>query len=377
MIIGVLGARDEDKRVALTPKNVAQLIKLNVSRVLVESGAGKRAFFKDSKFQEQGAEIVDRERVLMESDVITTVAIPDDEDIRKMKPGTVLLGVYYPLTEKELVSKFVQAGISSFSLDLIPRTTRAQAVDVLSSMATVGGYKAVMLAQIHLPKFFPMFMTAAGTVVPAKVLVLGAGVAGLQAIATAKRMGAQVSAFDVRAAAREEVLSLGAKFIEVEGATDDKGAGGYAVEQNEEFKKKQAAAIRDVAVNADVIITSAQILGKKAPLLIDEAIVKEMKEGSVIVDIAAVSGGNCELTEPDQIVSHHGVTIIGYCNLASTMAMDASMLYGNNLFNFLKLIIKNGDLNINMADEVVAGTLITHEKKVVHERIKGLVSTPV
>lgn len=377
MIIGVLGAGEADKRVALTPKNVAQLIKLNVSTVLVESGAGNRAFFQDQEYSDQGGEIVDRDRVLTESTVIVTVAPPTDDDVRKIKPGTVMLGVYYPLTDKDLVSKFADGGITSFSLDLIPRTTRAQAMDVLSSMATVSGYKAVLLAQIHLPKFFPMFMTAAGTITPAKVLVLGAGVAGLQAIATAKRMGAQVSAFDVRAAAKEEVLSLGAKFIEVEGATDDKEAGGYAVEQTEEFKKRQAELIKEHSQNADVIITSAQILGKKAPLLVSEETVNGMKPGAVVVDLAAVSGGNCAFSEPDQIVNHNGVTIIGYTNLPSTMPADASLLYGNNLLNFLKLIIKEGELDLNMEDDLVVGTMITHDKQVVHERIKGLVSTPV
>ena len=274
-----------------------------------------------------------------------------------------------------MVEDMLQAGVSAFSLDLAPRSTRAQALDVLSSMATVGGYKAVLTAANLLPTFFPMSMTAAGTIKPAKVLILGAGVAGLQSIATARRLGSVVEAFDVRAAAKEEVLSLGAKFVEVEGAKDDKAAGGYAVEQSEEFKQRQAQLIHDHAVASDVIICTAQIPGRKAPLLIRKDTVAAMKAGAVIIDMAASSGGNCEVTENGKTIRHQGVIIVGDSNLAASMPKDASVMFGKNVVNFIKLIAIKNELNLNFSDDIVAATCIAHKGEVVSERLKQVMQT--
>ena len=265
-------------------------------------------------------------------------------------------------------------------MDNVPRTTRAQAMDILSSMATVAGYKAVLMAASHSPRFFPMFMTAAGSIIPSKVLVLGAGVAGLQAIATARRLGAVVEAFDVRAAAEEEVKSLGAKFIKVEGAKDEATAGGYAVEQSEEYKAKQQALIQEHAKKSNIIICTAQIPGRKAPLLITKETVAEMVPGSVIIDLAASSGGNCELTQDNQTINSNGVSIIGNSNLPSTMPLDASKMYGKNMVNFLKLIIGEfGALNLNWDDDIVFNTCVTHQGSIQSERVKSILfpSNPV
>lgn len=374
MIIGVLAEQQGDRRIPLTPKNVSALLKLNVAKILVESGAGDRAFVSDADFQGQGATIGSRADVLRDSDIILKVTAPSEPDVQAISAGKILVAAFNPLVNHSLVNQLGQQGVSSFSLDLLPRTTRAQAMDILSSMSTISGYKAIIVAANQLGSFFPMFMTAAGTVIPAKVLVLGAGVAGLQAIATARRLGAVVHAFDVRAAAREEVLSLGAKFVDVEGAKDDKDAGGYAVEQTEEFIRKQTEAIAQQASVSDVVVCTALIQGRKAPILLTKETVERMKPGSVVVDLAAVAGGNCEVTRNDATITHKGVTIIGDSNLASSMPQDASMMFGNNVFNFLKLIIKEGELDLNLEDDLVAGTLITHNKEVVHERVQKSLS---
>lgn len=287
---------------------------------------------------------------------------PTQSVIDRLRAGQILIGQFNPLSQPDVVEALLQSGISAFSLDLAPRSTRAQALDVLSSMATVGGYKAVLTAASLLPTFFPMFMTAAGTIKPAKVLILGAGVAGLQAISTARRLGAVVEAFDVRAAAKEEVLSLGAKFVEVAGAIDDKAAGGYAVEQTDEFKQRQAELIfHNHAAAADVVICTAQIPGRKAPLLLRKDTVAAMKSGAVIVDMAASSGGNCEVTENGKTIRHKGVTIIGNSNLAASIPKDASVMFGKNVFNFIKLIAVKGELNLNFNDDIIAATCITHQ----------------
>jgi NAD(P) transhydrogenase subunit alpha len=260
-------------------------------------------------------------------------------------------------------------------MDIVPRTTRAQAMDILSSMATVAGYKAVLLAAWKLPKFFPMFMTAAGSIVPAKVLILGAGVAGLQAIATSRKLGAVVEAFDVRSAVKEEVMSLGAKFVEVEGAKEDSAAGGYAVEQSEEFRRLQQKAIHDHAVKSDVVISTAQIPGRKAPVLLPRETVDAMKPGSVIIDLAASSGGNCALTQAGQEVMHNGVLIVGHENLPGTAPADASKMFGKNVINFLKLIIQNGELNLNWEDDIVKETCIVHRGEIMNSRLKQTATT--
>ena len=255
---------------------------------------------------------------------------------------------------------------------MVPRITRAQSMDILSSMATISGYKAVLDAAINLPRFFPMFMTAAGTIRPSKILILGAGVAGLQAIATARKLGAVVEAFDVRSEVKEQVESLGGRFVEVEGSKENEGAGGYAVEQTEEYKKKQRQLIQDHAKKANVVITTAQIPGRKAPILITKDTVENMIPGSVIVDLASSTGGNCELTKNNEIIEVNKVKIIGNSNFPSEMPADASKMYGNNIINFMKLIIdEEGDLKLNFEDEVVKGTCITHKNEIINERIKS------
>jgi len=316
-----------------------------------------------------------KENVIQRSEVLVKINPPTDEEKGLLTEGKVFLAVLNPYFNASLVKDLAAKNITSFSLDVIPRTSRAQAMDILSSMATVAGYKAVLTAANTLPKFFPMFMTAAGTITPAKVLILGAGVAGLQAIATSRKLGAVVEVFDVRAAVKEEVTGIGGKFIEVEGASDDKAAGGYAVEQSEEFKQRQAQAIHDHAIKSDVVICTAQIPGKKAPLLLRKATVEAMKPGSVVIDIAASTGGNCEVTKNNETIVHNGITVIGNSFLAVDMPSDASKMFGKNVINFLKLIItKEGNLNLNWEDDIVKGTAVTHNKEIVHERIKSVIT---
>lgn len=371
MLIGVLKEQASEQRVALTPAIVAALVKLNAS-VWVEADAGRSAFFSDKEYEASGALIKSATEILTQATVVVQIDPPSAEAVKKFRKELIWLSVLNPYVNKELIVALRDQGVTAFGLDVVPRTTRAQAMDILSSMATVSGYKAVLMAALELPRFFPMFMTAAGTISPAKVMVLGAGVAGLQALATARKLGAVVEVFDVRAAVKEEVLSLGGKFIEVEGAVDDKTAGGYAVEQTEDFKLKQAAAIHDHALKSDVIICTAQIPGKKAPLLIRTATVEAMRAGSVIIDLAASTGGNCELTVNNQKVERGGVKIIGNSNLPSMMSSDASSMFGKNVLNFLKLIIdKEGALNLNFEDDIVKGSCVTHAGFVVHDKVKN------
>jgi NAD(P) transhydrogenase subunit alpha len=370
MTLGILKESDGEQRVAVTPDAIPGLIKLGFHKILVEKSAGDTAFFDDASYEKQGAQIADAAIVLKESNLLVKIHPLPKSAAGKLSAGQILIGQFNPLVQKDVVDDLLKSGVSAFSLDLAPRTTRAQALDVLSSMATVAGYKAVLVAANYLPTFFPMFMTAAGTIKPAKALILGAGVAGLQAIATAKRLGAVVEAFDVRAAAKEEVLSLGAKFVEVTGATDDKSAGGYAVEQTEEFKQRQAQLIHDHAVAADVVICTAQIPGRKAPLLLRKATVEAMKSGAVIVDLAASTGGNCEVTENGKIIRHNNVTVVGDSNLPASIPKDASVMYGKNIINFLKLIMIKGELNLNFGDDIVAATCVAHEGEVVSEKLK-------
>lgn len=301
------------------------------------------------------------------------IQAPTEEEIKKLKKTQVWISAYNPLSNTNLVEAFLKSEITSFSLDLIPRSSRAQSMDVLSSMATISGYMAVLEAAMKLPSFFPMFMTAAGTIRPANVLILGAGVAGLQAIAISRKLGAQVQVFDVRAAVKEEVMSLGGKFIEVEGATEDKSAGGYAIEQTEDFKKKQQQAINDHAAKANVVICTAQIPGRKAPVLLPKEAVEAMKPGSVIIDLAASTGGNCELSKNDETVIYNGISIIGQSNYPAQMPVDASLMFGKNAFNFIKLLIgEQGELILNFEDEIVKNTCITHAKEIYNERVKAV-----
>ena len=374
MNIGILKEAAPERRVCLLPETVAALVKMGAG-VIVEKDAGGGAFASDSDYVSAGAQPGTKEQVIADSSLLLKVNPPTGAELGLMRDGQVLIAVLNPYFNAEIVKSLASKGITSFSMDVIPRTTRAQAMDILSSMATVAGYKAGLTAANTLPKFFPMFMTAAGTITPAKVLILGAGVAGLQAIATSRKLGAVVEAFDVRSAVKEEVVGLGAKFVEVEGAIDDKAAGGYAVEQTDEFKRKQEAAIHDHAVKSDVVICTAQIPGKRAPLLLKKETVEAMKPGSVIIDLAASTGGNCELTRNDETVTHHGIRIIGNSSFPVDMPSDSSKMYGKNVFNFLKLIVTaKGDLNLNWEDDLVKGTCVTHNREIVHERIKSVIN---
>ncbi len=374
MTIGILKESPGENRVALLPESVATLVKMNVSLV-VESGAGLTAFASDKQYEEAGAKMETKKNVISTADLLIKIQPPTAEEVSMLKEGQSIMSVLNPYFNGTLIKELAAKKITAFSMDVVPRTTRAQAMDILSSMATVAGYKAVLTAANTLPKFFPMFMTAAGTIKPANLLILGAGVAGLQSIATARKLGAVVYVFDVRAAVKEEVVGLGGKFVDVEGATDDKAAGGYAVEQTEEFKQRQAQAIHDQAVKSDVIICTAQIPGRKAPLLIRKETVEAMKPGSVIIDLAASTGGNCEVTKDNETIVHNGVKVIGNSQLPTDMPTDASRMFGKNMINFLKLIItKEGGLNLNWEDDIVKGTAVTHNGEIVHERIKSVIT---
>jgi NAD(P) transhydrogenase subunit alpha len=372
MIAGIL--KEAEARVSIIPDDSATLQKLGVATILVEANAGHQAHHSDAQYQEKGAEIADRATILASADLLLFIHPPSEAEMATIKPGAILVGQCNPLQNPTVTALFKQSKSTTFSLELIPRTTRAQSMDVLSSMAMLAGYKAVLLAATELPSMFPMSMTAAGSIRPAKMLVLGAGVAGLQAIATGRRLGAVVEAFDVRAAAREEVESLGGKFIEVEGARDDKAAGGYAVEQTEEFKQRQAALISDHAARSNVIICTAQIPGRKAPLLITEETIQRMKPGAVILDLAASTGGNCAHTKNGETVQVNGVKILGYSNLPATLPSDASKMLSKNMCNFLALLIKEGELHLNFEDDIVHGTCLTKEGEVHHERVRQMLN---
>ena len=374
MIVGVLKEPLAETRVSLLPEAVATLTKKGVS-VLVETDAGVRSAATNEAYATAGAVLSSRQAVLQQSEVLFSIHPP--EEAVSLAGNKILIGVYQVLYNASLLEQWARQGLTVFSLEMLPRTTRAQSMDVLSSQANIAGYKAVLLAANLYPRYFPMFMTAAGSIVPAKVLILGAGVAGLQAIATARRLGAVVEVFDTRPAVKEEVQSLGAKFIEVEGAADASAAGGYAVEQTEDYKQRQQQRIKECLAKADVVITTAQIPGKKAPVLISEEMLQGMRNGSVIIDIAASTGGNTPFTKNNETVVHNGVTIVGNSNLPSTMPSDASKLYGKNILNFLNLLLtKEGTLHLNWDDDLVKGACITHNGDVVNERVKSLIGQP-
>ena len=374
MIIGVLKEANSDNRVSVTPDSVTDLLKKK-TEVLVEKNAGQNAFISDTDYINAGAVVTSRSEILKNASVIIVVNPPDIKEIESLSSDKVIIGALDPFVNVGLVKKLVNKNITSFSLELVPRITRAQNMDILSSMATIAGYKAVLDAAMHLPKFFPMFMSAAGTIRPAKVLIIGAGVAGLQAIAVSRKLGAVVEVFDVRSAVKEEVESLGAKFIEVEGATEDRTAGGYAVEQTKEYRQKQNQLIHDHAIKSNVVICTAQIPGKKAPLLITKDTVDHMMQGSVIIDLAVSTGGNCELSNIEKTIKYKGITIIGNSVYPSEMPSDASAMFGRNVTNFLKLLIsEEGEFHLNFEDEIVKGTCLTHKGAVVNERVKTLIS---
>ena len=370
MTVGILKEPHDESRVSLLPEAVAQLTKKDVG-VLVETGAGAKAFAPDADYEKAGAKVSTGVEIVSTADIVLTINPPHPD--LSIRTGLVLIGVFQPLFRHHLMQQWAQQGITAFSLDMLPRTTRAQSMDVLSSQANIAGYKAVLLAANLYSRYLPMFMTAAGSIAPAKVLILGAGVAGLQAIATARRLGAVVEVFDTRPAVKEEVMSLGAKFIEVEGAADASKAGGYAVEQTEDYKQRQQQRIADSIAKADIVITTAQIPGKKAPLLITEPMFNTMRQGSVIIDLAASTGGNTPFTKNNETIMRNGVTIVGNSNLPATMPSDASKLYGKNVLNFLALIInKEGGINLNWEDDLVQGSCVTYNGDVVHDRVKAV-----
>jgi NAD(P) transhydrogenase subunit alpha len=374
MLIGVLKEAGNENRVAILPPEVNSLKKMGID-VVVENKAGERAFASDSDYKTAGARLASRRDVISESELLLSINPPVDDDISFFREGQVLCSVLNPVVNRDWLEKARIRGLSVLALDLIPRTTRAQSMDILSSMATVSGYKAVLEAASLLPRFFPMFMSAAGTIKPSRMLILGAGVAGLQALAIARKLGAVVEVFDVRSAVKEEVKSLGGKFVEVEGAKEDIAAGGYAVEQTDEFKRKQQQLIQERAIASDVVIATAQVPGRKAPLLLLKETVYSMKPGSVIIDLAASTGGNCELTENGKNVVINGVHIIGKTDYPSEMPSDASKMFGCNLINLLKIMVdKDARLNLNLSDEIINGTTAVHGKEYVSQRVKQLLN---
>ena len=351
-----------ERRVALVPDVVARLTAAG-SEVLVERGAGESASLPDAEYEEAGARIVAADDLYGEADVVVKVQKPSPAEAQSLREGTVLVAFLQPLTDREGIDQLAARGIAGFAMESIPRITRAQSMDALSSQSTVGGYKAVLLAAERLPRFFPMLMTAAGTVPPAKVLVLGAGVAGLQAIATARRLGAVVSGFDVRPAVKEQVESLGAAFLDL-GIRGEETVGGYARELSEDEQRRQQEALEAKVPDFDVVITTALIPGRPAPRLLPAGAVRGMRSGSVIVDLAAEAGGNCELTEPGEEVQRGGVTVIGYTNLPSTMPFHASQLYARNVLALLNHLAPDGELKLDFDDEITSGTCVTRRDEV-------------
>lgn len=377
MIIGVpRETLPGERRVAIIPEVVPALIKLGL-KVTIESDAGLAAGFDNDAYTNKGAEIVSsRDELIKAADIIAQVRTlgsnqsAGKSDLELFKSGQIVLGFADPLTSLDEIKSLADKGVSLLSMEMIPRITRAQSMDVLSSMATIAGYKAVMMSADHLPRMFPMMMTAAGTLKPAKVFVVGAGVAGLQAIASAKRLGAVVQAYDVRSAVKEQIESLGGKFVELEVESKDaEDKGGYAKEMGEEFLKKQRAMMIRVMSEVDIVITTAAVPGRKAPMLINREMVESMQPGSIIVDIAAERGGNCELTKLGETVVVNGVTIMGRLNLPSEIPYHSSQMYSKNVLNFLRHLIKDGAIEFNLEDEITVGTLITQGGKVIHPTV--------
>src|SRR5262245_6477087 len=371
MNIAVLNETDESEaRVALMPESVKKLVAAKAS-VSMESGAGLGAARTDDDYRDAGATVVDdRNSLLNSADVLVGVTRPSPGDFKRLRNGAAVLSFLRPLDEPDKLVPALENGLTTFSMELVPRITRAQAMDALSSMATVAGYKAVLLGADHIPRMFPLLMTAAGTVPPARVLVLGAGVAGLMAIATARRLGAVVEAYDVRAAAGEQVRSLGATFLEVDlGGIQTEDKGGYAVELTEEALKRGRDLVAEHAKTADVIITTAQVPGRRAPILMEDAAVNGMKRGSIVIDLAGATGGNVTGSKADEIVERDGVTIMAPTNLPATVPVHASQLYSRNVSAFLHLLIKDGELHLDLNDDVVGPSCVTHEGKWMNQRV--------
>ena len=366
-----------EARVALVPESVKKLVAAGVE-VGIETGAGERAGFLDADYKTAGASTMGRADLLPEADVIACVNRPEPADFAKFKPGAVVIGFLKPLDEPAALEPVIARKLTAFAVELVPRTTRAQSMDALSSMATVAGYKAVLIAAARLPRMFPMLMTAAGTVPPAKVLVLGAGVAGLQAIATARRLGAVVEAYDVRAAAGQDVKSLGAKFLEVDlGGIETQDAGGYAKELSPEALQRGRDMVAKRAAVSDVVITTAQVPGRKAPLMLTEEAVNSMHSGTVIVDLAASTGGNVAFTKPGEDIDHNGVAILGPLNLPATVPGHASQLYSRNLTSFMALINDKGTLKIDMNDDILKGACVAYQGGNIHPKVAAALGHPV
>ena len=359
-----------ETRIALLPSDIKRAVSDKLS-FQVETGAGIGAYFSDDMYLESGAEVITN--VYLSANLIIRINPPSENEIDMLKEGSCLVSLINPFINHSLVEKLAERNISTFCLELIPRSTYAQSMDVLSSQATVSGYRAVLNAATHMGKFFPMLMTPAGTIKPAHVLILGAGVAGLQAIATARRLGAKVEAFDVRPAAREQVESLDAKFLYMDLDDSAETDSGYAVEMNEEFIRKEMELLHDAAKRVDGIITTALIFGKKAPVLIKDYMVKDMQTGSCIIDLAAENGGNCELTEPGDIINHNGVTIDGRLNLPSQVPYHASQMLSKNMAKLLSEIISEGKIQFDMENEIVKGCLLTHDGKITHEMTRNII----
>ncbi|MCE5301733.1 MAG: Re/Si-specific NAD(P)(+) transhydrogenase subunit alpha [Planctomycetaceae bacterium] len=368
-----------ERRVAMVPATVPALVKAGLE-VLIEVGAGLAAGYSDQQYMDKGAKLAaSRDEVFSSADVLLQVRaaganpVAGQADLARYRKGQVVIAMCDPLGSPKAAAELGAKGVSLFALELLPRITRAQSMDVLSSQATIAGYRAVLLASVALPKLFPMLMTAAGTLTAAKVLIVGAGVAGLQAIATARRLGAAVSAYDVRPAVKEQVQSLGAKFVEMSlDASTSETKGGYAQEMGEEFYRKQRELMTRVVSDSDVVITTAAVPGKKSPVLVTAEMVAAMAPGSVIVDLAAERGGNCELTKPDQTTVEHGVTILGPTNLSSEAPYHASQMYAKNIATFLLNLVKEKQVHVNLDDEIIRDTLIARDGQVVHARIQPL-----
>ncbi len=384
MIVGVPSETyPNENRVALIPAVISALVKLELE-VHIQKGAGEKAGYLDADYEKQGAKLVsDRAEIFSSADVLLgvnslgSILETDSDSMNLLRSGQVIIGLLNPLGSPEYAQKLAAVGVDAFALELLPRIARAQPMDVLSSMASIAGYKSVLLSAEALNKLFPMMITAAGTITPAHVFVVGVGVAGLQAIATAKRLGAVIRAYDVRPAVKEQVESLGAKFVEMELETEEsETSGGYAKAMDEDFYRRQREMMTQVVAESDVVITTALIPGKKAPILITEEMVKGMSPGSVIVDLAAEGGGNCELTKSGETIEAHGVQIIGIENLASTIPHHASQMYAKNLSAFLNILVEDGELNINMDDDIIKDTLLTYKGEVINPRVKELLGTP-
>ncbi len=362
-----------EKRVAIVPKIVTHLLK-DGHEVFIEAGAGVKAYFPDVEYEQAGAVIVKDTQLLYSGiDVIMKIQPPQREEFEMMKNGSTYIGFLSSALTAEFFKLMNERCITSFAMEFIPRISRSQSMDALSSMACIAGYRAVLIAAQYLGKFFPLLMTAAGTIPPAKVLVVGAGVAGLQSIATARRLGARVEAFDTRPAVKEQVESLGAKFIEMELVKDAETTAGYAKEMTEEFIKKEREIIGDRVAQNHVVITTAQLFGKKAPILITEEMVKKMQEGSVIIDLAAEQGGNCEITEPGKNIYRHGVTICGVLNLPSSLPIDASAMYSRNITQFFKHLYNTDDRKLDFEDKITKSSCVTHNGEIVNDYVKNAI----